>query len=65
MKKLAETARHAPMLTTRQAAERLAVSTRSIARYAKDGRLPAVKVGPRLVRFRLADIERLTGVEGA
>lgn len=38
-------------------AERWGVSTKTIYALVRDGRLPAVRVGPRRVRFRLDHIE--------
>ncbi len=46
------------LVTADTAATLLAVSVRSIRRYAEEGRLAPVRVG-RTVRYRLADVERL------
>ncbi|WP_368573830.1 helix-turn-helix domain-containing protein [Mycolicibacterium porcinum] len=47
------------MLTTAQAAKLLGVSQDSIRRYARDGLIPAHKVGKRLLRFRRDDLVHL------
>ncbi|BBX36594.1 excisionase family DNA binding domain-containing protein [Mycolicibacterium mageritense DSM 44476 = CIP 104973] len=47
------------MLTTAQAAKLLGVSQNSIRRYARDGLIPAHKVGKRLLRFRREDLIRV------
>jgi len=44
------------MLTTKQVAERLGVTTRTIYEWVKLGRIKARKLGYRTLRFRLADI---------
>ena len=46
----------AMMLTTKQVAHRLGVTTRTIYEWVKAGRLKARKLGYRTLRFRLADI---------
>jgi len=47
------------LLTVKQVARRLAVSVRSVWRYARAGRLPApLYPTPRSPRWRLADLER-------
>lgn len=47
------------MLQADQVAELLGVSSRSVWRMAAAGDIPApVKIGPRLVRWRLATLER-------
>ncbi len=46
------------VLTVKQVAEALAVTTSTVYRWAKDGTLPSVKVGE-TVRFRRDEIERL------
>ncbi len=46
------------LVTADTAATLLAVSVRSIRRYAEEGRLAPVRIG-RAVRYRLADVERL------
>jgi len=46
------------LLTAATAATILAVSVRSVRRYAEEGRLAPVRIG-RAVRYRLADVERL------
>ncbi len=46
------------LVTADTAATLLAVSVRSVRRYAEEGRLAPVRIG-RAVRYRLADVERL------
>jgi excisionase family DNA binding protein len=46
------------LLTADTAATMLAVSVRSVRRYAEEGRLAPVRIG-RAVRYHLADVERL------
>lgn len=47
------------LVTVRQAAALLAVSTRSVWRMVADGTLPQpIRLGSRVVRFRLADLQR-------
>ncbi|MGI8680848.1 MAG: excisionase family DNA-binding protein [Mycobacteriales bacterium] len=54
-------ARTAPPLSARisieEAAESRGVSTRTIRRLIADGRLPAYRFGPRLIRLDPADLE--------
>ncbi|MCV7317831.1 helix-turn-helix domain-containing protein [Mycolicibacterium confluentis] len=47
------------MLSTAQAAKLVGVSQDSIRRYARDGLIPAHRVGKRLLRFRRDDLIRL------
>jgi excisionase family DNA binding protein len=47
------------LLTMREAAELLKVSEVTVARWLKQGRLPAYRVGPRAVRLRREDVERM------
>ena len=49
------------LLTKKQAAEILGISTRTIDRYRAAGALRAAtkKVGPRMVRFRLAEVQKI------
>ena len=47
------------MVSPKGAAEMLAVSTRTIRRYVKAGKLPASYVSARTIRIRVADIETL------
>ena len=47
------------LLTMREAAELLKVSEGTVARWLKQGRLPGYRVGPRAVRVRREDVERL------
>src|SRR5215211_5666680 len=53
------TAPELDLLTMREAAELLRVSEVTVARWLKQGRLPAYRVGPRAVRVRRADVERM------
>jgi excisionase family DNA binding protein len=45
------------LLTARELAERLGVSTETVLRWARRGRLPAVYLSSRAIRFREADID--------
>lgn len=47
------------LLTVPEAAELLKVSAVTVSRWLKQGRLPAYRVGPRAVRIRRADIDRI------
>lgn len=51
--------RETDLLTTAEVAELLKVSPVTVARWKKQGRLPAYKLGPRAVRFRRADVAAL------
>jgi excisionase family DNA binding protein len=44
------------LLDARQVARRLAVSDRTVRNFARSGELPAVKIGPKLWRFREGDV---------
>lgn len=46
-------------LTTKEAAAYLKVSVRTILRRVADGTLPATRVGPKLLRFRRGDLDRV------
>ncbi len=47
------------LLTMREVAELLKVSEVTVARWLKQGRLPAYRVGPRAVRVRREDVEQM------
>lgn len=47
------------LLTIAEAADLLSVSTVTVSRWRRQGRLPTLKVGPRAVRIRRADLEGL------
>ena len=49
------------LLTKREVAEVLRVSGRCLERWVAQGRLRAQYLGPRLIRFRRADVEDLLG----
>ena len=51
------------LLRPREAAKLLAVSRRSLRRFELNGRLQAVKLNPRITRYRLGDVLRLLGKE--
>ncbi|WP_459976429.1 helix-turn-helix domain-containing protein [Mycobacterium avium] len=54
------------LLSTREVAEILRVTDRSVLRYIADGHLPAVRVaGQRLWRIRRADVEALLTSEAS
>jgi excisionase family DNA binding protein len=44
------------LLTKKQIAARLAVSTRTVDEYMRKGRLPFLKLGSKTVRFRWRDV---------
>ncbi len=45
------------LLTMQEAAEILKVSTVTLSRWRRQGRLPTLKIGPRAVRIRRADLD--------
>lgn len=47
------------MATVAETAERLKCSTKTVRRYIADGRLTAYRVGPKMLRVDLADVEKL------
>lgn len=47
------------LLTRRQTAAHLGISTRTVARYERDGRIRAVRLTARSIRYDAADIDRL------
>lgn len=47
------------LLSRKVVAERLGVSTRTVSRLQRAGRLPAITITGRLVRFRQADLQAL------
>jgi excisionase family DNA binding protein len=47
------------LISLAEAAELADVSIRSIRRYVADGRLEAVRVGPRLLKIDTAEVEKL------
>lgn len=53
------------LLTMREVAELLKVSEVTVARWLKQGRLPAFRVGPRAVRVRREDVEQMMEPVGA
>lgn len=48
------------LLTIAEAAEILKVSTVTLSRWRRQGRLPTLKIGPRAVRIRRADLDRIS-----
>jgi excisionase family DNA binding protein len=53
-----------PLLTTREVATLLGVSMETVRDYVLVGRLPAVRLSSRTLRFRVADVEAtMTPVE--
>lgn len=46
-------------LTTREVAQRYGVHPATVRRWVSDGRLPAVRVGPRQLRIRVADLAQV------
>ena len=49
-------------ISTAEAAKLLGVSMNSIRKYVEDGLIPAVRIGPRLLKFNRTDIEKLRQV---
>jgi predicted site-specific integrase-resolvase len=47
------------LLTRRQVAELLAVSTESVKRYTRRGLLPSIKLNSRVIRYRPEDVQRM------
>lgn len=47
------------MLSVQAAAEHIGVSTRTIRRWIASGDLPARRVGPKLLRINVSDLESL------
>ena len=47
------------LYTQREAAEYLRVCLKSLRRLVREGRLPEVRLGPRLPRYRLRDLDAL------
>ena len=54
------------LLTRKQVADALGLCTHSVMRFTRRGLLPAVTLGPRVIRYRAEDIERFiqSGVTG-
>ncbi len=53
-----------PLLTVKEAAQMLGVSTRTVYGWIKDGRIPSIRLGPKLLRVpleRLMDMMRENG----
>jgi excisionase family DNA binding protein len=50
---------HATWVSLADAAEHVGVTTRTLRRWIAAGTLPAYRVGPRLVRVDLGDVEEL------
>jgi excisionase family DNA binding protein len=46
-------------LSPAEVAEELGVDLRTVRRMISEGRLPAYRVGPRLIRIKLEDVEKL------
>lgn len=51
--------RHRELVGLQQAADYCDCSYRTIRRWIAEGRLPAVRVGPRVLKVRLADLDAL------
>ncbi len=51
--------RHPELIGLQAAADRCDVSYRTIRRYIASGRLKAVRVGPRVLKVDIADVENL------
>lgn len=53
------------LISLTQAAETLGVDPRTIRRYIAAGRLPAYRIGPRLIKIDAADLAKLVRPCGA
>ena len=51
-------ARSSPLISIAQAAERLDLSKNTIRKYIADGKLPAYRVGQKLIKLDPADLDR-------
>lgn len=51
--------RHPELIGLQEAADRCDVSYRTIRRYVANGRLNAVRVGPRILKVRVEDVDNL------
>ena len=51
--------RHPELIGLQEAAERCDVSYRTVRRWIAEGRLSAVRIGPRLLKVSLADLDAL------
>ena len=47
------------LYTQREAAERLRINPKALRRLVREGRLPEVRLGPRLPRYRVRDLDAL------
>ena len=47
------------LLTRKQVADALGLCVHTVARYTRRGLLPAVTLGPRVIRYRKQDVEKL------
>ena len=47
------------LLTQQEAARHLRVSLKSVRRLVREGKLPEVRLGPRLPRYRVRDLDAL------
>lgn len=47
------------LLTQQEAAKHLRISLKSLRRLVREGRLPEVRLGPRLPRYRIIDLDAL------
>ena len=47
------------LLTQQEAAKLLRISLKSLRRLVREGRLPEVRLGPRLPRYRIRDLDAL------
>lgn len=56
MKETQTTARDKEYLTARQLAEVLQVSAQTVRRLAREGKIPSVRLTPRLIRFHLRSV---------
>lgn len=53
------------LLTTQEVAALCRVAPSTVARWAKSGVLPGITIGPRTLRFRRSDVDRLVSGEPA
>ncbi|WP_286211751.1 helix-turn-helix domain-containing protein [Mycolicibacterium mageritense] len=50
-----------PLLSLQQSAEYLHVTDRTVRNYVARGLIPAQRIGPKLLRIRLSDLQQFAG----
>jgi excisionase family DNA binding protein len=51
--------RHPELIGLQEAADRCGVSYRTVRRWISDGRINAVRVGPKLLKISVSDLDRI------